>query len=332
MGPTIFAIFDDNSHAHRAVRDLLDAGVPKTNISAVLSDGGVDLESAGTDPAQAQTGGTILIGNDGIRGREDAFDNDIRTMPTQIRGDSYLNADLPGEMNPAQSDYPQSAMPSATQFSSAPADAQRDYNRGLEEDHYNAHYQGDVDRDSQRELMKDRERANEQGIDTDRGTGPSTAGQSPATPSGVFSTRGDEGLQPRLSRTDAYADYPVPTDDVERAKATHTTAGAADDRALTAPHGLSFTRVKGLGVVSGSGDIATGLIAISGAGATADQAVRYLEDQGVPADRANALAAAWSRGGSMVAVNVREAETDTSRIESILRNSGAATLERYGSA
>jgi hypothetical protein len=51
------------------------------------------------------------------------------------------------DLNPAQDDYPRTGEGIATELSSAPGGAERDFNRGIESDDYNTNYKGSVDRD-----------------------------------------------------------------------------------------------------------------------------------------------------------------------------------------
>jgi hypothetical protein len=51
------------------------------------------------------------------------------------------------DLNPAQDDYPRTGELGVTELSSAPAEAKRDFNEGIEADDYNANYRGNVDRE-----------------------------------------------------------------------------------------------------------------------------------------------------------------------------------------
>jgi hypothetical protein len=204
------------------------------------------------------------------------------------------------DLNPAQDDYPRGEV--TTEFSSAPADSPRDYNKGIEADDYNTNYKGDVDRDIARELHADRQRANELGPDTDKGVGPTTNEAYAKMTDPVFQTRGSE----------------PPTVD-------------QDDQEFGAmPQTFPDLRASGPGNSFGDPSMGTpgiryaSLAATAGASSNPGGMTDYLWDS-LPVDMARYYQQEYDGGRAIVIVR-----GPTPEAENILKGQGALHVDRQG--
>jgi hypothetical protein len=206
-----------------------------------------------------------------------------------------------GDLNPAQDDYPRSGG-GATELSSAPSDSPRDYNKGIEADDYNSNYKGDVDRDIQKELGADRQRANELGPESDRGVGPTTIEAYARMPDPIFETRGSEPA--KLDEDDQeFGAMPGTFPDL-RAQGPGNSSG---DPSMAAP-GMRFASIA----------------ATANAAANPGGMTDYLWDS-LPVDTARIYQQEYDGGKAIVIVR-----TPSAAAEQILRDQGALHVQRQG--
>jgi len=113
-------------------------------------------------------------------------------------------------------------------------------------------------------------------------------------------------------------------------------AGAAKGAAVGLGVGvlaaLASVFVPGVGLVIGSGVLATaiaGTAGATGAGLIAGGAIGYMKDQGVPEDALTTYRDTYGQGGAILAVNLPP-DKDRAEIEAILAKYGAMNVDLYG--
>ena len=95
---------------------------------------------------------------------------------------------------------------------------------------------------------------------------------------------------------------------------------------------LASVFLPGIGLVLGGGAIAAalaGAAGATGAGAIAGGAFGYMKDQGVPADAVATYEQAYSTGGAVLAISIRE-DIDQTVVESVLAKYNALNVKSYG--
>ncbi len=336
MSPTIYAAFDDAGEAERAAGALIDHGVKPEHISLVVSEEYTKRQGTPDDPELDFTHPQTVSRMHSASNTLDPLGNQMRDTPITIdpaynRHDLGPGNELRGDLNPAQDDYPRSSPDEptpATELSSVPPNATRDYNPGLEGDNYNKHYHNDVGRENRVEAERDLDRRLPENL----------------------SEEGDQGLGMERSplREDA-RDEDGTADaqgyDPERAAKMGLTTTTIEDAASAAKKGavlglgvgslaaIAAIAIPGFGLVLGGGALAVaaaGLAASAGAGAVAGGVVGFLKDQGVPADHIPAYQKAYEGGGAILQIHGEGMEQ--AHLEEILRKYGATSVNDYGYA
>lgn len=348
MGPTLYASFNDPEHAESAAGALLDHGLRAEEISIVVRHDETSGKSNWIPTNSSVMGITMMSGQE-VAFKSDPLGNAFRSSPAHIP-QSPVNYDLDdheGGLNPAQDDYPRTGSGSPTEFSSAPPNARRDYNPGLENKDYNKTYDSDVDRDVSDDLLKDRQRANDLGSASDAGVGLTTTGMGMQTTDPVMAVP-HAGRDEDVARPEAASDDQVPEDvdyDPERAAKAGITLTTPHDAAVGALKGtgvglgigavaaLAAIAVPGFGLIAGGGALAAaiaGMVGTAGAGAVAGGTIGYLKDQGVPLEEMPHLSECVEKGGAMIAVSLANATLDRATLEGIMQKYGAQAIKTVG--
>ncbi|MEZ0327073.1 MAG: hypothetical protein ACAH95_14330, partial [Fimbriimonas sp.] len=148
MQPTIYAAFNDAADAERAAGALMDHGIKPEEISLIVSEA-FNRKAAAPDSREVDYthAHTVVREHDALN-TMDPLGN--TRLDTPLTVDVGVGRDLgPGnellanDLNPAQDDYPRSGTGGSWELSSAPPEAHRDFNKGLEADAYNKDYRND---------------------------------------------------------------------------------------------------------------------------------------------------------------------------------------------
>ncbi len=333
MQPTIYAAYNDASDAEKAAGALMDHGINPEAISLIVSEAFNRQASAPDSREIDYTHPQTVVREHGALDTMDPLGNSHLDTPITI--DPAVGRDLgPGnelpnsDFNPAQNDYPRSGTGGSTEFSSAPPEAHRDFNKGLETDAYNKNYQNDVERENLDQAAMDRSNQKvealrsepDEGLDANRVDGDEVRDA-------------DRTIGPRSYDPERAAKAGITTTTIEDAGEA-AKKGALWGLGVGAIAAVAALSIPGFGLVLGGGALAaaTGALAASaGAGAVAGGVVGYLKDQGVPANDIPHYQKAVEAGGAILAVHLDEAG-DRAAIEALLRKYGAHATNDYGYA
>ena len=326
MSETLYATYVDPNRARQAANELMSMGVKPEEISLLVkrneqvknSEGGVDLENTRT---------TVPLSGTDFFTADDPMGDTMRqlSVPRIERG---VNV----ELNPAQNDYP-IAEPDPRGLSSAPADASRDYNPGIEDDDYNKDYRSEVSDDIGRDRLHD-ERRKKEAIEA------TPYEDMPNPNDSLRFSRGFNAISedsPETIKVDPDADgY---RDGDPQLKADHgvnqvaqgAAQGAGIGFGLGAATALVTLLIPGLGLVIGGGALAIAagaLAAGTGLGAVAGGIAGVLKQQGLPEETINRFSSTFDHGGAILAVTVTKPELRDA-VESALRHNGAQQVETH---
>lgn len=327
--PSIYAAFAVPAEAERAASALVESGVRAEDISLVVNDkdqpdGNKTLDDRELEWSQP----TLYSGPAGATGRFDPLGNDLRTStPTPIQGGNLFPVGESAQMdlNPAQIDYPVENLKEPTAFSSRPADANSDYNAGLDARDYNKDYDRNVERESRDEAIRDVERQSADGL---VGAEVNVA-DAPLKPTPVIDAE-DPRTAAQPSNADASGVHHETISDAANTATKSVVAGLG----VGALAALTAIAVPGVGLVLGGGALAlaiAGLAAGASSGQTSGGVVSYLKDHGVPANDIPRYQQIYDAGGAVMCVQVDDM-SDREGIEQILNQAGAVKVDRYGYA
>jgi hypothetical protein len=314
--PTIYAAYRHPAEAEAATTRLVDRGVRADQISLIVSEthkgdpvpsaehvqssyqgeathpSGQDIPAHTPDPTEREINfgeSTVFVTDGGAFGAPDPLGVKMHNTPLPENAVSTPK-EIEDDLNPAQNDYP---MTSAG--SSAPPAAARDFNAGIENDHYNADYQGDVQLENEAQVehtnaVKEaaKERAEDKGVETH--------------------TIGDAA------------------DTVKKSAILGVGVGT-----LAA---IATLAIPGYGLILGGGALAAAVATMAkgaDSGEVAGGVANYLSEQGIPAADIPAYRKAVEEGGAILAVHP-ETEADRADLEAVLRSSGAVKTSSYGYA
>jgi predicted phage tail protein len=313
MQPTIYAAFNDASDAERAAGALMDHGIKAEEICLIVSEAGKRAQQKHElEYTHNQTVAPLHSASDTL----DPLGNNRRDTPIRIDP-------VPEEgQNPAQNDYPASGTGGSWSVSSAPSEARRDFNKGLESDDYNAHYKNDVERENEAQAERERQFESQVKARTEPGEGLD-----------VSRPEADQTIGPAAYDSERAAKAGISTTTIEDAGEA-AKKGALWGLGVGALAAVAALAVPGFGVVLGGGALAAAsaaLAASAGAGAVAGGVVGYLKDQGVPAHDIPHYQKAVENGGALIAVHLDEGR-DRAEIEDLLKKYGAGATHDYGYA
>jgi hypothetical protein len=311
MAQTLYASFNDPSLAEKAAGALLDHGCKDEDISIVSREPvtGVTAEDRVTHSAtfteRGTTSGTGAAtmdrDNDAVNAGQSAWDATKSAGNRIAEGGDRLAAGV--------------------------ADA-------LGADRAEANYEAAAER---RDAYADANAANAQAnfndaVDRDK----ATTGRTDT----VYTNTGDYS-----DRTDVDDDTDVESrEDTEAAAKAGISTTTPGDAAAGAAKGagiglgvgalaaLASLVIPGFGIVTGAGALATAIAGAAGAtaaGAVAGGVHGYLKDQGVTDTAAAAYEETYRRGGTILAVTMRDTMDET-RVREILSKYGAANVNVYG--
>jgi hypothetical protein len=328
MQPTIYAAFNSAADAEKATGALMDHGIKPEQISLIMSE---EAQKRAQEESLNYTHRQIVAPIHSASNTLDPLGNNQRDTPITIEPANLHDRDLgPGQelladdLNPAQNDYPRSGTGGSWSLSSAPPEAQRDFNKGLESDNYNADYKNDVERENDLQYQKDRAETiagePDEGLDINR-------------PVAADSERDlDRTVGPAAYDAESAGKKGITTTTIEDA-ADAAKKGALWGLGVGALAAVAALAVPGFGIILGGGALAAAsgaLAASAGAGAVAGGVVGYLKDQGVPAHDIPHYQKAVESGGAILAVQVDESARGP--IEELLRKYGAHATNDYGYA
>lgn len=305
MAETLYAVYRDPNRARTVCDELINKGVRPEEISLLVKDqnairrgeGGVMLED--TRPTTPMRGTEFR--------QLDPMGDDMRQL-------SVPNIDQPldAELNPAQSDYPGSPRPDASAMSSAPPEAERDYNPGLETDDYNENYEKDRTEATPYEDLPERSLRFSRGYNA--------VGENSPAPLNVDPD------------ADAYRDADLHHGPGTAHDAAHgATQGAAIGLGVGAAAALVSLLIPGLGLVIGGGALATAAAALAagtGVGAIAGGLAGWLQENGMNGDSAKRYGEAYDGGAAILAVTLSRPEM-TEIVKDLLKSSGALEVETH---
>jgi len=324
MSETLYATFADPNRARKAADELLKQGVNAQEISLLVNDHervkhdneGVDLENTRTTVPLA---GTSFLQSD------DPLGNTLRQSSVS-RIESGVNV----ELNPAQSDYPGKPVVT-TAFSSAPPNAGRDYNEGLDDKDYNRDYKANVSDDIATDKSHDEIRREESLEATPYDDQPGTSKRY----SRGFNAIGEDS--PETIKVDPDADAYRDADPhvKEGATASDVGHGAAQGAGIGLGFGalaaLATILIPGIGLVVGAGTLAVAAGAMAagvGVGAVAGGITGLLKEQGVPESKIATYSSTYEKGGAILAVTVVD-QAKRVAIEQLLTANGAQDIETH---
>jgi uncharacterized membrane protein len=318
MEPTIYAAFESAQEAERAAGVLIDSGIRPEQINLIVPEmygqerrkqghGLTDEELDYTHPH------TYARVHDPLN-TLDPLNNQIRDTPITIDPSLSLHDLGPGDelradVNPAQEDYPRSWMGGPESFASAPPNENRDYNRGIQDDDFNKHYDGNVDAENERQWASD-----------------DVAREAGAIPSDSEDVLWEHRAR-RVSETDEMLEA-TREDAADGAK-----KGALWGLGVGAAAAVAALAIPGFGVVIGGGAIAAAaasLAAGAGTGAVAGGLYGFMKDQGVPESDVRQYQKTFDNGGAILAVHA--ADGDRERVLRLLKEQGAKRTDNYGYA
>lgn len=197
-------------------------------------------------------------------------------------------------LNPAQNDYPEPAAGTETALSSAPPQAPRDYNKGIEADNYNQNYKDDVDTDMHKDVAAPPLHPNE--------------GPAP------LEAYAREGLTPRGSEPGNIVD--------PENQHIGAMAGTFPDLRAAGPGGMSGSDSFSASLGTRTASIGATANAANNPGGMSD----FLWDS-LPTDFAHYYRQQFEDGCAILTVSA-ETEEEARKAEDLLRHQGASRVER----
>lgn len=325
MAETLYATFSDPDRARTAAEELLARGISADEISLLVkershvkeSQGGVDLED--TRPT------TVLRGTE-FSTALDPLSNDLRQFSVP-----RIEQGLDVELNPAQDDYPRTGSMSPTELSSTPPSAQRDYNRGLEDDSSNKDYQANVSDDMARDRASEVTRQEELEA-TPYSDKPKSETLRFSRGYNAIDENSPSGIKVDPD-ADAYrdADIHVRPDASTGEVAKGVAKGAGIGLGVGAVAAAATLLIPGIGFIIGGGALAAAVAALAagaGTGAIAGGMAGFLHEHGLPDGTARKYAEVYDGGGAILAVTLARPELRQT-VEDVLSASGAQMVETH---